>query len=75
MTTVKYRSVDAAYEKDGLIYSAWQRREIVEMTVEYNERETANAKVEVIGHWVDYEAARAKVKNFNRKQHEDTSRR
>lgn len=65
---MKLRSVEAAYENNGIIYSAWQRQEIVEL-------DTGTKRVEVIGKWTDYEVARAEVKAFNKEQRENTSNR
>lgn len=67
---MRLRSVDCAYGWGDAVrvYSAYQRQEIVESTVDNN----LITNIEVIGHWTDYDKSRAEVKAFNRKQHENS---
>lgn len=55
------RSPEAAYEKDGVIYSAYQRREIVER-IEY---EDGTVEIKVIGHWKRGKQARDACDAYN----------
>lgn len=71
-----YHSVDHSYEKGGIVYSAFQRKEIVEMTIVTDKNGVERQYVtKIIGHWKDYEEARRQVELFNKKQHENISNR
>lgn len=76
---MKYRSLDGCYykgfnlndngERVGELCSAYQRKEILE-----GETKLVNGVEhmawKVIGHWKDYEKAKAEVEAFNRNQDE-----
>lgn len=77
-----YHSVDGCYYKgtvkdeNGVVHpiahSAYQRKEILEQTVEVRDG-VEYAKVRVIGHWKDYKTASEEAERWNRKQDEQST--